>query len=357
MTKCLRISFLLLSACAAAPAAIHARQNEDADRTSKAKKIETMRPEPRPATRIPPRRTAESSPPARVKAPVRIKKEEPPPPVAEVTISVSPADSAIVWGGVEYSAENGTFTRRALRPGMYKVVVRKAGYREETYHLNLDAGQRTPLSVSLEPMAGTLNVVPGVEDATISVVNAETNTEVRRYTGRVRDMELAPGRYQVIVSKSGYRTTVRDVAIDPAGSVYLEPPLELLPAERRHPAGRSFRPDSAMRMQSAPEGKFVVLSLAGRSGSTTSVVGSVDVTLGGGGGQTDSVSGMLTGFPCQVDFVRLENVAEYSFVEPPGTGNQWGRVVVRVRPKNSKRAMRFLINWKTLQNTPAGDAP
>jgi hypothetical protein len=55
--------------------------------------------------------------------------------------------------------------------------------------------------------------------------------------------------------------------------------------------------------------------------------------------------------------VRLENVAEYSFVEPPGAANQWARAVVRLRPKESKRPMHFLINWKSLRSLVPDGSP
>jgi hypothetical protein len=110
-----------------------------------------------------------------------------------------------------------------------------------------------------------------------------------------------------------------------------------------------FRPDSEMRAQTSVEGKYVVVELGGRSGDTSSPFGAVDVTLTRSGQVwTVNVTGMLTGHPCQFDFVRLENVAESTFAEPPGSGNQWGRAVLRIRPKDSKRPIRFLINWKAL---------
>jgi hypothetical protein len=174
------------------------------------------------------------------------------------------------------------------------------------------------------------------------------------YSGLAQHVELPPGRYQVFISKEGYKTMVRDVTIEPAGNVSLEPSLIPLPkpaatVRRTEPP---FQRDYAMQAQASFEGKFVVVVLAGRSSDAVNALGAVDITLRVGGGQAQviNISGMLTGYPCQVDFVRLENVAEYSFVEPPGAANQWARAVVRLRPKDSKRPVHFLINWKSLRS-------
>ena len=134
-------------------------------------------------------------------------------------------------------------------------------------------------------------------------------------------------------------------------TVYLEPPLEQLPPERPHVRG-----DAATTIRTTADGKFLLIELTGKSGDASLTAGAVEVTVSLRG-DTQLVSGMLPGYPCRVDFVRLENVAEHSFGEAPGAGNQWGRVVVRIRPKDSKRAVHFLINWVTLDNASAGYAP
>jgi hypothetical protein len=277
------------------------------------------------------------------------------PVTAALSISVRPPDSTIKLQGTDYRAENGLFVRGGLPPGIYKIVIHRDGYREQDYELTLSPGDQTPLSVSLEPLYGTLNVAPLVTDSKIDVVESETGRSVGTYAGPAHHIQLPPGRYQVLVSKEGYRTTVREVFIEPAASVFIEPPLEPLPDMVRRPKSPSFTRDYATRAQVSSEGKFIVVTLTGRSGDEANALGAIDITLSvsGGRAQVTGVSGMLTGYPCQVDFVRLENVAEYSFVEPPGVGNEWARAVVRLRPKESKRPVHFLINWKSLRNSAA----
>lgn len=272
-----------------------------------------------------------------------------------LSLNVTPSDSTIVFDGGEYRAEHGAFARTAIKPGAYKVVVRREGYREKEYVVELEAGRVTSASISLEALRGTLTVTPTVANAEISILSIDTNALAGKYVGRASSVELPPGHYQVFVSKEGYKTAVREVALKHSQALILEPLLEILPKPpaptRRaaQPPAQRFRPDFVMRTQTSFDGKFVEVILTGRSGDTSSAFGALDVTLSRGG-QTWSanVSGLLTGHPCRVDFVRLENVAEYSFAEPPGVANQWARAVLRIRPKDSKRPIRFMINWKGL---------
>jgi hypothetical protein len=280
---------------------------------------------------------------------------------ATLSISVKPGDSTINLQGVEYRAENGVFIRSGLAPGKYRIVIHKNGYQNEAYDISLGLGDTRPLEVSLKLLNGILNVAPLITDTEISIIEPATGKGVGVYSGRARHVELPPGRYQVFISKEGYKTMVRDVSIEPAGNVSLEPSLAPLPkpAVTVRQAEPPFQRDYAMQAQTNVEGKFVVVVLTGRSSDMVNALGAIDITLrvGGGQAQVTNLSGMLTGFPCQVDFVRLENVAEYSFVEPPGAANQWGRAVVRLRPKESKRPVHFLINWKSLRSTGLDGSP
>jgi hypothetical protein len=106
------------------------------------------------------------------------------------------------------------------------------------------------------------------------------------------------------------------------------------------------------------DGKYFVVSLAGSSGGAVDPTGSINVELS----LTDNangvrrVTGFLPGLPCKVDFVPLENVAEYSFKEPPGIRNHWARVSVRVRLRDLRRTIRFQVTWRLIQSPPGSKA-
>jgi hypothetical protein len=281
---------------------------------------------------------------------------KPPSEPAGLSLNVTPGDSTIVFDGKEYHAENGTFVRRGLKAGNYKVAVRRDGYSYKENEITLEAGRVASLSISLEVLRGTLFVNPGVAHAQVSILAVETNEIVGNYIGRVNDLKLLPGRYKIFASEEGYKTAIQEVTVNFSQVIILSMPLEplpkqssTLPAPTRRTVQEPFRPDPEMQVQTSVEGKFVVVALNGRSGNTSSAVGAVDVTLTRNGQMwSANVSGMITGHPCQIDFVRLENVADYSFAEPPGVGNEWARAVLRIRPKDNNRPIRFLINWKAL---------
>lgn len=319
---------------------------------------------------LPPRESADSLPHADAKvprttrntnAPSRSKYPKPKPAPAALSIRVTPGDSSIYLQGTEYRAENGFFNIGGLPSGNYNVVIHRDGYRDDGDKIALAPGDKASRSFSLVPLNGILNVAPLIAGTEIHIIQSVTSKSVGVYSGQVRHVEFPPGRYQVLISKEGYKTLVREVVIEPAAKVSLEPSLAPLPkpvatVRRAEPP---FRRDNATQAQISLEGKFVIVVLNGRSGDTVNTLGAINITMrvGGGQAQVTDLSGMLTGYPCQVDFIRLENVAEYSFVEPPGAANQWARAVVRVRPKESKRPMRFLINWKSLRNAVPDGLP
>jgi hypothetical protein len=96
------------------------------------------------------------------------------------------------------------------------------------------------------------------------------------------------------------------------------------------------------------EGKYLLVYIAARP--VTGLSGSVVVYLNAQdvGAAPGNIAGGLPGRPCRVQFVAVENVAEFSFKEPPGVGNGWSMLVARIRPKNPKQSVRFMINWSLI---------
>ncbi len=277
-----------------------------------------------------------------------------PKPKASLLVNVTPADSTIILNEVIQRGENGTFERSDLVPGSYRLLVQREGYEPQTLHINLAPDVNTPFNVVLRLITGVLSVEPTVTGCQIRVVEAETKALVGTYSGQARNLDLPPGSYQILISKEGYRPVTRDVSVKGASTTVIEPSLEQLPKvppkTARNTGQPRFRPDAETQVQTSVAGKFIVIALNGRSGDTANSVGTIDIKLTTGDSVSAYVSGMFTGYPCQVDLVRFENVAEYSFVEPPGVANEWAGVVVRIRPKSSKRPVHFAINWKNLNS-------
>lgn len=257
---------------------------------------------------------------------------------ATLAIRVDPPDSTIFINGQEVTYRDDN-ERLSLRAGSYTVVARRDGYGEVERVVDLLPGQNETVEITLSPLSGTLNVLTNVTEAEINVGGAGT------FYGTVNNLKLPPGRYRVTVTKSGYETIARDVAIEPGGLINLEIAMEAVSKPRP-------RADTAMSLLTSDEGKYLVVVLTGSTGEITAASGSIEVTLDNSSINGRRVTGLLTGYPCRVDFVPLENVAEYSFKEAPGINNQWRKIAVRVRPGNRSRPVRFLINWQVIQRSP-----
>lgn len=345
---------LLLILFAPGGVGVLARQDENATKRRKQPANEAAKPTPAPA---PPRRSSERrTTTANTPKSAPKRNGEPPraPAPAELTVATIPADSTVFVNGDPHQANNGVVRLGNLAAGEYRVVVRKEGYRDAERTVGLKPGDKTRLpDVKLERAYGTLIVTPREAGARIRVDEAGSQTLIGSFEGSLGGLELSPGDYKVVISKEGHQPAVYPVQITAAQAFKLVPDsLKVIPP----PPGPKFRPDPRTTVHAAREGKYLVFTLSGRSGETVRPIGAVEVaaTLSGGGVAPHTPEGMLTGFPCQVDFVRLDNVADFSFVEPPGAGNDWRRVVVRVRPKDSKRDVRFQIIWRLLRDGPVG---
>jgi TonB family protein len=292
----------------------------------------------------------------------------PPSPVAEMTIitpvgcriwiNETPVETSLIQDMVLFidgqkvkvsERTAGVVGLKGIRPGTYRIVARKPDFREyaNTVIVTLDA--ENVFAVTLTPMPGKLTVSPSLGGAEVEIVNLDTNTNVGRYLDRLDQIELAPGSYRVTTSKTGYKVAVREVRVNPGETVYLEPLLESLP--RPTPAPKPRAVVAPMNFTVQRDGKYLIFYLQGSSGDSGKIVGSVTVSLDGPA--KNNVTGNLNGLPCEIELIRLENIAEAAIVEAPGPGNNWSSMVVRIRPKDEKRRpTSFTINWRSLPNAP-----
>jgi hypothetical protein len=244
----------------------------------------------------------------------------------------------------------GYITLKGLKPDTYRLIARKPDYREYFTPVTVTLDSENVFTVTLTPTPGKLTVAPSVNGAEVEIVNLETNISVGSYSGRLDEFELAPGRYRVVTSRAGYRVATREVTVNAGGSVYLEPSLDPLP--RPTPTPKSPPIVTPMSFNVQRQDKYLLFYLHGSSGDSRQALGTITVSLSGPA--RNSVTGNLNGLPCQIEVVKLENIAEASIVEAPGPANNWTSLVVRVRLKDEKRRpISFAINWKSLPNPPA----
>jgi TonB family protein len=232
-----------------------------------------------------------------------------------------------------------------IKPGPYQLTVRHLGYRDQQRSVDLKPGENDPLTITLEVLKGTLSVRPSVDGSSMDVRSIDRNQSVGSYAGAIDKVDLLPGEYELTISKPGYQVTTRTISIKPGGLVDLEPRIDPLPTPTPTPQ-TTIPTSSAVEI----DGKYLILRLRGTSGDTSRTTGTINVTTSK---TTPSayVKGSLNGSPCQVSFVALENVAEWSLIESPSPSNNWALIVVRVRPKDSKRPISFAVNWSSIQRS------
>lgn len=329
---------VVLLVCWVAADVVHAGQSGRPD--------ESPRPTERPDSK--PREAAPVTPPKVVKPSPRK-----PDPRANITLTVYPTDSRVTLDTKETSPPDSRgvvmFTNLTLTT--HQLIVRRAGYRDHSMTFTVRAGDNPPLSVNLEPLPGVLHVTPSVSEAWIEINRLDGQSEGISLVGTIENLKIPPGEYEIRVSKNGFTTNTRTISIQPAQSLYLEPKLEAIVVRRPPPPERRV---VTIPMVSTVEtsGKFLIVRLRGASGETSSV-GSINVLARKDGADMPDITGSLSGRPCEIEFVRMANVAEASLLETPGPSNQWSTVAIRVRPKDVKRQVHFVINWRSLEKSAA----
>jgi PKD domain/Bacterial Ig domain len=108
------------------------------------------------------------------------------------------------------------------------------------------------------------------------------------------------------------------------------------------PARRNALPSGYQAM----EGDDLIVTLNGAPGAIDASGGLIDVTAGGAG--TVQLSGVWPSGACRVNAGSRQNVDRISIVQPPLPSNGYSKIIVRVRPKNSKQPVKFTISWRAL---------
>lgn len=263
---------------------------------------------------------------------------------ASLSVTVTPADS-LVWLNNERKEvdSNGSLVL-TIPPASYTLVVRHEGFRDDQRSVDLKSGENPTLTIKLEPLKGTLHIRPSVDGTSIELRSVDRNQNVGSYAGAIDQIEFPPGEYEITISKPGYATATRTVTLKAGAAVELEPRLDPLPPPKPAPKPRP-RPMSA-RVET--DGKYLIVHLSGTSEDDSTTLGSINVSVGKSSLAFPEVSGTLNGSPCRIEFFKIENIDKGSLMETPGPSNQYSVIIVRIRPKDSKRPVRFAINWKSI---------
>lgn len=164
-------------------------------------------------------------------------------------------------------------------------------------------------------------------------------------TGIVMNSDSLPVTVRVTVSDR------KGESVSHSKSITVRQPERRLPSLENNagsPGPQRVKP--SLMKSSWIEGKYVMVSLENEPESQPEMWGFIEVELSQNADKVtlQIVTGKLPGRPCRIDFVSRENVAEFSLKEAPGFFNEWRRIVSRVRPKDSKRHVRFGISWQLI---------
>ncbi|HEX5702258.1 MAG TPA: carboxypeptidase-like regulatory domain-containing protein [Pyrinomonadaceae bacterium] len=264
---------------------------------------------------------------------------------------MSPADSSVWLNGESQKLDTSGTIVLTLPPMSYTITARHPGYGDAEQTVDLKAGDTSSLTLTLELLKATLTVQPTVDGTAIEVRNIDRNQHVGSYASAIEDVAFPPGEYEITVSRAGYAVVTRTVTLKPGGSLEIEPRLDALPPPRPPP-----RPVRPMTVRVETEGKYLIVYLSGSSPDDSTSIGTINVTASKLAPAFPEVRGNLGCAPCGVALIRVENVTEGSFIEAPGPSNQHSRIIVRIRPKDSKRPVRFAINWRSLEESQSPEA-
>lgn len=263
---------------------------------------------------------------------------------ASLTIIVTPADSLVWLNNERKEVDSNGGLALKIPPASYILIARHEGFRDDKRSVDLKPGENPTLTINLEPLKGTLNIRPSVDGTSIELRSVDRNQNVGSYAGAIDQIDFPPGEYEITISKPGYTTVTRTITLKAGATVELEPRLDPLPPPKPAPK-RQPRPMSA-RVES--DGKYLIVHLSGTSDDDSTALGSINVNVNKSSLAPPEVSGTLNGSPCRIEFFKIENIDEGSLMETPGPSNQYSVIVVRIRPKDSKRPVRFAINWKSI---------
>lgn len=100
---------------------------------------------------------------------------------------------------------------RSLPPGRYNLRVSKSGFFDETRTIDLEAGARRKIVVSMRPQMAILNFKANVADAEIEIEN------VGKFARPLKKYLIKPGSYRINLRRRGYLSQTVNADLSIAG--------------------------------------------------------------------------------------------------------------------------------------------
>jgi hypothetical protein len=99
---------------------------------------------------------------------------------------------------IAFTASASSLYLRSLPAGRYRVVVKKAGYFDETRSVDIVPGKKRRVAITLRPKMAVLSVNTNVRDAEIEIES------VGKFIPPIRKHLIKPGIYRINVQRRGY---------------------------------------------------------------------------------------------------------------------------------------------------------
>jgi hypothetical protein len=143
-----------------------------------------------------------------------------------LTINSSMPDCKVLINGQPRGTtdSNGVLTLPPLKADQYKILLRRQNYEDQARSVQVTAGVESSESFTMAPLKGSLTIVSVPSGAGVSVQGMD-------YAEGVKNLALAPGNYNLRVSKPGYKSVERVATIEPGQPLSISVIMEVFRVE------------------------------------------------------------------------------------------------------------------------------
>jgi hypothetical protein len=276
----------------------------------------------------------------------------------EITAEASDRDGDTVsysWrasgGQIAGSGSRITLKTSATRPGAVEVTATVADARGESSSDRVTILVTPPPNhaPSITSLNANKSGVRAGESIYLTALATDPDGDALTYSWKTSAGAIRGSGQSVRIETAGVGdSTIRvsvSVTDQRGGEAYEAASFAIEPEPRRPTIEEAREPRAgpvSVSVQPEDSDNFIAV-LTGNAGPPQSSSGTIEITVMPGGSGT--VRGYLPAAVCQFDIVFKENVSQASIAGTPGPGNNFSRMRVRIRPKNTGKPVKVVISW------------